>query len=88
MEIIPLPAIEEDPRDELTVEFRSAPANARLFLVDGTPSGVITAEVMNWPGKAVASPRSRFADLVRREEATRTGVYIMVGPDPERVGGV
>jgi hypothetical protein len=30
MEIVPLPPIEEDPRDERTIEFRSALANARL----------------------------------------------------------
>jgi hypothetical protein len=60
----------------------------RLFLVNGTPNGVITAEVMNWTGKAVVAPRARFADLVRREEAGRTGIYILVGPDPERVAGL
>ncbi len=60
----------------------------RLFLVNGTPSGMITAEVMNWTGKAIAAPRSRFADLVRREEAARTGIYILAGPDPERIDGV
>jgi hypothetical protein len=60
----------------------------RLFLVNGVPSGIITAEVINWTGKAVVAPRGRFADLVRREEAARTGIYILVGPDPERASGV
>jgi hypothetical protein len=59
-----------------------------LFLVNGTPSGLITAEVMNWTGKAIAAPRARFADLVRREEAARTGIYILAGPNPERIDGI
>ena len=69
---------------------RSSPAGRqiRLFLVDGTPSGIITAEVMNWTGKAISAPRARFADLVRRDEAARTGVYILIGPDPERANGI
>jgi hypothetical protein len=60
----------------------------KLFLVDGTPSGVIIAEVMNWTGKAVAAPRARFGDLVQREEASGTGIYILMGPDPERANSV
>lgn len=25
----------------------------RIFLVDGSPTGVLTAEIINWPGKVV-----------------------------------
>ena len=66
----------------------SAGRQIRMFLVDGTPAGLMTAEVMNWTGKAIVAPRARFADLVRREEATRTGIYILIGPDPERINGL
>jgi hypothetical protein len=55
----------------------------RLFLADGTPSGIITAEIMNWTGHVMSAPRSRLADLIRRTEAARTGVYFLIGPDPE-----
>lgn len=55
----------------------------RLFFPDGDPSGLFTAEVMNWSGKMLAAPRSRLADLAKREEATRTGIYFLAGPDPE-----
>lgn len=58
----------------------------RLFLVDGTPGGIITAEIMNWTGHVVSAPRSRLADLLRRPELTRTGVYVLVGDDPENIG--
>jgi hypothetical protein len=55
----------------------------RIFLADGTPSGILTAEIMNWTGKVVVAPRTRLPDLVARPEASRTGVYFLTGPDPE-----
>ncbi|MCK2168135.1 GIY-YIG nuclease family protein [Thalassospira xiamenensis] len=54
----------------------------RLFLVDGAPGGIITAEIMNWTGHVLFGPRSRLADIIKREEATRTGVYFLTGSDP------
>lgn len=58
----------------------------KLFLVDGSPSGLITAEIGQWTGKAIVAPRQHLEKLVKREEAQRTGVYILSGPDPERDG--
>lgn len=55
----------------------------RLFLADGTPGGIITAEIMNWTGHVMTAPRSRLADLIQRPEAGRTGIYILSGTDPE-----
>lgn len=55
----------------------------RLFLVDGTPTGLLTAEIMNWTGHVLTGPRSKLAELVQRLECGRTGVYFLVGPDPE-----
>jgi len=55
----------------------------RLFLVDGTPNGLLTAEIMNWTGHALTSPRTKLTELVKRAECGRTGVYFLVGPDPE-----
>ncbi len=56
----------------------------RLYLVDGTPTGILTAEIINWTGKLYVAPRSQLSDLAKREEVRRTGVYFLVGPDPER----
>jgi hypothetical protein len=56
----------------------------RLFLVDGTPTGLITAEIMNWTGHVLVLPRSRLAEALTREEAGRTGVYLLVGDDPDQ----
>lgn len=55
----------------------------RLFLVDGTPNGLLTAEIMNWTGHALTGPRSKLSELVQRPECGRTGIYFLVGPDPE-----
>lgn len=60
----------------------------RLFLVDGTPGGLTTAEITNWTGHVVSGRRSDLADLLRRPEASRTGVYLLLGDDPDEVGGV
>jgi hypothetical protein len=55
----------------------------RLFLVDGTPNGLLTAEIMNWTGHVLTGPRSKLVELVQRPECARTGVYFLVGPDPD-----
>jgi hypothetical protein len=55
----------------------------RMFLVDGSANGVITAEIMNWTGHAVVGPRSKLPELLGRDEAARTGIYFLTGPDPE-----
>lgn len=59
--------------------------SVRLFLVDGTPTGIVTAEIMNWTGHVVAAPRTRLDGALLREELKRTGVYILIGPDEDNV---
>ena len=49
----------------------------RIYLADGTPSGVRHVEIANWSGQAIACPRSRFAELCKWEEAKRPGVYFL-----------
>jgi Domain of unknown function (DUF4357) len=58
----------------------------KLYLVDGTPSGVITAELGVSSVRAVVASRTALPELIKREEALRTGVYLLVGPDPELSG--
>lgn len=55
----------------------------RLFLVDGTPNGLLTAEIMNWTGHVLSGPRTKLSELVQRPECGRTGIYFLVGPNPE-----
>lgn len=61
--------------------------SVRLFLADGTPGGLLTAEIMNWTGHVVAAPRSDLVALLRHSEASRTGIYILIGDDPGSLGG-
>lgn len=42
----------------------------------------------NWNGKALGAPRGRLPELLRRPEASRTGVYIPLGPDPYQIDGI
>lgn len=58
----------------------------KLFLVDGTPGGPTAAEITNWTGHVLSAKRSDLAFLLRRDEAQRTGVYLLLGDD-ESVAG-
>jgi hypothetical protein len=58
----------------------------KLYLVDGTPSGVITAELGVSSVRAAVASRTALPELIRRDEAMRTGVYLLVGPDPDLPG--
>jgi hypothetical protein len=58
----------------------------KLYLVDGSPSGVITAELGISSVRAAVASRTALPDLIRREEAARTGIYLLVGPDPDLPG--
>ncbi|MEV4952465.1 GIY-YIG nuclease family protein [Paenarthrobacter nitroguajacolicus] len=55
----------------------------RLFLVDGTPGGMLTAEIMNWTGHIMAASRSDLPELLKRDEVKRTGLYMLLGDDPK-----
>jgi hypothetical protein len=55
----------------------------RIFLVDGEPMGILLAEINNWTGKVLVAPQSQLDQLSKREEVRRTGVYLLVGPDPD-----
>ena len=59
------------------------PATIKLFLVKGSPTGLRTAEISNWTGKAIAGPRSDLDDFLDREELRSPGVYLLTGTDSE-----
>lgn len=58
----------------------------RLFLVDGAATGLMTAEILSFTGRALVAPRSRLPDVLKRQEARGTGVYFLVGDDPDVPG--
>lgn len=49
----------------------------RIYLADGSPSGIRHVEIANWSGQAIACPRSRFVELTKWDEAKRPGVYFL-----------
>jgi hypothetical protein len=51
--------------------------------LNGEPTGILLAEISNWTGKVLVAPRSQLDQLSKREEVRRTGVYLLVGPDPD-----
>jgi len=56
----------------------------RLFLADGSPHGLISAEIGNWSGRLLVVAQADLAKLARRDEARRPGVYLLAGIDPDK----
>ena len=54
----------------------------QLFLVDGSPSGLMIATLHGWTGSILVASQSTFGSLTARREVDRTGIYILYGPDP------
>jgi len=52
----------------------------RLFLVDGTPGGLKTAEKSNWTGRALMTSRAQYPEIRLRGEFARPGIYLLRGP--------
>lgn len=50
----------------------------RIYLSDGSPSGLRHVEIANWTGQAIACPRSRFSELKKWSESQRPGVYFLL----------
>ncbi|MCV9929224.1 GIY-YIG nuclease family protein [Flavobacterium sp. LS1R49] len=50
----------------------------RIYLSDGSPSGLRHVEIANWSGQAIACPRSRFSELKKWTESQRPGVYFLL----------
>ena len=61
----------------------SEPLSIKIFLVKGSSSNLRTAEISNWSGKAIACSRNELDELAKRDEATRPGVYFLIGNDLE-----
>lgn len=59
-----------------------------LFLVEGVPGGLTTAEIAGWTGHVLSGPRSDLADVLGRPEAQRNGAYLLLGDDDEAIEGL
>ena len=51
-----------------------------LFLINGTADSIVTAELSNWNGKAIKTPRIEVADC-KRADLTEPHWYHVVCPE-------
>ena len=58
----------------------------RIFLVDGTSTGVRTAELGLSTIKALAVPRASLSAVTERAEVSKTGAYVLIGDDSDSPG--
>lgn len=50
-----------------------------LYYIDGRPDGMVTAELFNWTGHVLLTPRTQIAAALRRSEAAYSGIYLLLG---------
>ncbi len=50
-----------------------------LYYIDGRPEGMLTAELFNWTGHVLMTPRTQIATALARPESSYAGVYLLLG---------
>lgn len=50
-----------------------------LYYIDGRPDGMLTAEMFNWTGHVLMTPRTQLGQALARPEASYAGVYLLLG---------
>jgi len=54
--------------------------SVNVFLPTGDPEGLKVVEKSNWSGRGLVIPKAIFGESKGRDELSRTGVYLLVGP--------
>ncbi len=55
-----------------------------LFFVDGDPDGMLTATIpFQWTGHVLVTSRTQLKAALKREEASRPGVYLLLGENED-----
>ena len=62
----------------------SYPKTIKIYLVDGKPDGIKTAELSNWIGKAISIPRNKLKDVKDKEECNQPAVYFLFSKEDEK----
>lgn len=55
----------------------------KIFLVDGEPDGLKTAELINWVGQAIVVPRVKLREVKKRPECNKPSIYFLTGRENE-----
>lgn len=61
------------------------PFKIQIFVAEGLPEGLRLVEKSNWIGQGIVCPRGRYAQVKGRPEFSRSGVYLLVGQDGDRL---
>ena len=72
--------IRTDPRKMAT------PFSLRIFVADGDPDGLRIVDRFNASARAVVFPRALLPQVKSRPELQQTGVYLLLGPQPDGEG--
>jgi len=59
------------------------PKTITIYLAEGEPDGVKTAELSNWIGKTIVIPRSKLKDVKNRDECNQPSIYFLIGKNEE-----
>jgi hypothetical protein len=59
------------------------PKTITIYLANGQPNGVKTAELSNWIGKAIVISRSMLKSVKERAECNQPAVYFLIGKNDE-----
>ncbi len=57
------------------------PFKIQIFVAEGRPDGLRIVEKSNWIGQSIVCPRGRYSEAKKRDEFSRSGVYLLVGQD-------
>lgn len=55
----------------------------KIFLIDGEPNGLKTAELSNWVGQAIVIPRNKLKEIKQRSDCNKPAIYFLVGKENE-----
>ena len=61
------------------------PFKIQIFVAEGLPEGLRLVEKSNWIGQGIVCPRGRYSQVKGRPEFSRSGVYLLVGQDGDRL---
>lgn len=67
----------------MSITHSSHGRSLELYFIDGRPDGMLTAEVFNWTGHVLRTPRIQITKALQRPEAGHTGVYLLIGENDQ-----
>ena len=60
---------------------RQRPFKIEVFVAEGLPDGLRLVQKSNWIGQGIVCPKGRYTEVKKRDEFSRSGVYLLIGRD-------